>query len=80
MLRRILAYNTKGETTVAFIKVRDKKSKEESIINTNLICKISKTKNGYIVFFSSGSVGAAYYEYDTEEATKIFEAIGLSLD
>lgn len=45
-----------------------------------MICRISKTKTGYIVFFSSGNVGAAYYEYDKEEAEKIFKAIGVSLD
>lgn len=64
---------------MAFIKVRDKKDKETSIINTDMICRISKTKSGYMVFFSSGNVGAAYYEYDKEEAIKIFEIIGVSL-
>jgi len=61
---------------MAFIKVKDKKSKEETIINTDMICRIAKTKNGFMVFFSSGNTGAAYYEYDPEEADKIFEAIG----
>ena len=65
---------------MAFLKVKDKKSKEESIINTDMICRIAKAKNGYIVFFSSGNVGAAYYEYDEDEAQKIFSAIGLSLE
>lgn len=55
---------------MAFIKVRNKKSKGDSIINTDLICKISKTKDGYRAYFSSGNVGAAYYEYDKENAKK----------
>ena len=33
---------------MAFIKVKDKKSKEDTIINTDMICRISKTKNGYM--------------------------------
>ena len=61
---------------MAFIKVKDKKSKEDTIINTDMICRIAKTKNGFIVFFSSGNTGAAYYEYDIDEAEKIFEVIG----
>lgn len=65
---------------MAFIKVRDKKSKEDAIINTDLICRIAKTRNGYIVFFSSGNTGAAYYEYDESEAKKIFDTIGVALD
>ena len=65
---------------MAFIKVKDKKSKEEAIINTDMICRIAKTKNGYIVYFSSGNTGAAYYEYGEEEAKKIFAAVGVSLD
>lgn len=65
---------------MAFIKVKDKKSKEEAIINTDMICRIAKSKNGYIVFFSSGNTGAAYYEYDEEEIKKIFVTIGVSLD
>lgn len=65
---------------MAFIKVRDKKGKEETIINSDLICRIAKTKTGYIVFFSSGNTGATYYEYDKEEAQKIFEEIGVYLD
>lgn len=65
---------------MAFLKVKDRKSKEESIINTDMICRIAKAKNGYGVFFSSGNVGAAYYEYDEDEAQKIFSAIGISLE
>jgi len=64
---------------MAFIKIKDKKSKEASIINTDMICRIAKTKGGYIVFFSSGNTGAAYYEYDEVEAKKIFDSIGVSL-
>ena len=64
---------------MAFIKVKDKKGKEDTIINTDMICRIAKTKTGYIVFFSSGNTGAAYYEYDTDEAQKIFAAIGTFL-
>ena len=64
---------------MAFIKIKNKKAKEESIINTDMICRISKTKDGYIVFFSSGNVGAAYYEYDEENAKKIFDVISVSL-
>lgn len=65
---------------MAFIKVKNKKSKDFAIINTDLICRIAKAKEGYIVFFSSGNVGAAYYEYDEENAKKIFDVIGISLD
>lgn len=64
---------------MAFIKVKDKKSKESAIINTEMICRISKNKNGYTVFLSSGNVGSAYYEYDDTEAKKIFDVIGISL-
>ena len=64
---------------MAFIKVRDIKSKEAAIINTDMICRIAKVNKGYIVFFSSGNVGSAYYEYDEENAKKIFDAIGVSL-
>ena len=64
---------------MAFIKIKDKKN-TEAIINTDLICRIAKTKNGYIVFFSSGNVGAAYYEYDEVEIQKIFNAVGVKLD
>ena len=64
---------------MAFIKVKDKKN-TEAIINTDLICRIANTKNGYIVFFSSGNVGAAYYEYDEVEIQKIFNAVGVKLD
>lgn len=69
-----------GGKEMAFIKVKDKRSKEDAIINTDMICRIAKTKNGYIVFFSSGNTGAAYYEYEEEDAKKIFEVIGVSLD
>ena len=62
-----------------FVKVNDKKGKEE-IINTDMICRIVKVKNGYGVFFSCGNVSAAYGEYDEEEAQKIFTAIDLSLE
>ena len=64
---------------MAFLKVTDKKG-TEAIINTDLICRIAKTKSGYIVFFSSGNVGSSYYEYTSEEIQKIFNAIGMSLD
>lgn len=64
---------------MAFIKVKNKKAKDESIINTDMICRISKAKDGYIVFFSSGNVGSSYYEYDEENAKKIFNIIGVSL-
>lgn len=64
---------------MAFIKVRDKKSKEDAIINTDMICRIAKSKNGYTVFFSSGNTGAAYYEYDEENVKIIFDAIGVAL-
>ena len=63
---------------MAFIKITDKKE-TEAIINTDMITRIAKTKNGYIVFFSSGNVGSAYYEYSEEEIKKIFDAIGTSL-
>lgn len=55
---------------MAFIKVKDKKSKEDAIIYTVLISRIANSKNGYNVFFSSGNVGSAYYEYDEEHAKK----------
>ena len=64
---------------MAFIKIKDKRN-TEAIINTDLICRIAKTKNGYIVFFSSGNVGAAFYEYDEVEIQKIFNAVGVKLD
>ena len=64
---------------MAFLKVTDKKG-TEAIINTDLICRIAKSKSGYIVFFSSGNVGSAYYEYTREEIQKIFNVIGISLD
>ena len=38
-----------------------------------MICRIAKSKNGYTVFFSSGNTGAAYYEYDEENAKRIFD-------
>ena len=62
-----------------FIKIKNKKAKEDTIINTDMICRTSKNKNGYIVYFSSGNTGAAYYEYDEENAKKIFDVIGVSL-
>lgn len=65
---------------MAFIKVKDKKGKEDTIINTDMICRIAKTKSDNIVFFSSGNTGAAYYEYDEAEAKKIFDTIGVALD
>ena len=34
---------------MAFLKVKDKKG-IEAIINTDMICRIAKTKSGYIVF------------------------------
>lgn len=64
---------------MGFIKVTDRKSKEESIFNTDMIVKISRVKKGYIVFFSSGNVGSAYYEFDEENAQKIFAEIGIAL-
>lgn len=64
---------------MAFIKIKNKKN-TETIINTDMITQIAKTKTGYIVFFSSGNVGAAYYEYTPEETKKIFKAIGVKLD
>ena len=64
---------------MAFFKVRDKKGKEDAIINTDMICRIAKTKNGYIVFLSSGNVGSAYYEFDEENAKVIFDSIDMSL-
>jgi len=63
---------------MAFIKITDKKN-VEAIINTDMITRIAKTKTGYIVFFSSGNTGSAYYEYSEEEVKKIFDAIGTSL-
>ena len=68
------------DVIMAFIKAKDKKGKEDAIINTDMICWIAKTKSGYIVFFSSGNTGAAYYEYDEAEAKKIFDAIGVALE
>ena len=64
---------------MAFVKVKNINGKEDTIINTDMICKITKSKNGYTVFFSSGNVGASYCEYDQEDANKIFDAIGVSL-
>lgn len=65
---------------MAFIEVKDKKGKEDTIINTDMICRIAKTKSGYIVFFSTRNTGAAYYEYDKAEEKKIFDATGVALD
>ena len=75
----MLLFSKKGLENMAFIKVRNVKGKEDTIINTELICRIAKSKNGYTVFFSSGNTGAAYYEYDEENAKRIFDAIGVSL-
>ena len=63
---------------MAFIKITDKKN-VEAIINTDMITRIAKTKTGYIVFFSSGNTGSAYYEYSEEEIKKLFDVIGTSL-
>ncbi|MFR8719662.1 MAG: hypothetical protein ACLVE7_10010 [Coprococcus comes] len=38
---------------MAFLKVRNVKGKEDTIINTDLICRIAKSKNGYTVFFQA---------------------------
>ncbi len=65
---------------MAFIKVRDKKSKGAAIINTDMINRIVKSKNGYTVFFTSGNIGTAIFEYDEDEAKKIFDCIGVALD
>lgn len=65
---------------MAFVKVKDKKYKTEAIINTDMICRISKNKNDYIVYLSSGNVGASYYEFTREEVEKIFKVIGVYLD
>ena len=32
---------------MAFLKVRNVKGKEDTIINTDLICRIAKSKNGF---------------------------------
>ena len=64
---------------MGFIRIRNKKSKEDSIVNTDMIVRIAKAKDGYLVFYSSGNLGAAYYEYDEENARKIFDEIGVSL-
>lgn len=64
---------------MGFIKVKDLKHKEEAIINTDMITRIAKSKNGYTVFFSSGNTGAAYYDYEEKEAKKIFNEIGVGL-
>ena len=69
----------KEENPLAFVKVKNITGKEDTIINTDMICKITKSKNGCTVFFSSGNVGAAYYECDQEDANKIFDVIGISL-
>ena len=68
------------ELKMAFIKVRDKKSSSDSIINTDLISRIAQSIDGYIVYFSSGNPGATFYEYDYRNANKIFRAIGVSLE
>lgn len=64
---------------MSFIKVRNIKGKNDTIINTDMIVRICKVKNYYGVFLSSGNVGASYYEYDEENARKIFNAIGISI-
>ena len=64
---------------MGFIKVRAKREKEESVINTNVIVRIVKHKDGCIVFFSGGDIGTACAEYDAENAKKIFQEIGVSL-
>jgi len=68
-----------GGRKMSFVKARPLKSKEESLFNTDMIVKISKTKGGYIIFFSSGNVGSAYYEFDEANARPFFDAIGLYL-
>ena len=40
---------------MAFVKVKDKKN-VEAIINTDAICRIAKTKNGYIITITSSNV------------------------
>lgn len=65
---------------MAFIKVRDKKSSSDSIINTDLISRIVQSIDGYTVYFSSGHPSTAFYEYDHRNANKIFRAIGVSLE
>ena len=69
----------KVEDPLAFIKVKSISGKEDTIINTDMICKITKSRNGCTVIFSSGNVGGSYCEYDPEDANKIFDAIGISL-
>ena len=64
---------------MGFIKIKEKRAKEDTIINTDMISRIIKLKNGCGVFFSSGSPMTAYFEYDGENAKKIFEEIGVSL-
>lgn len=73
---------------MAFIKVKDIKSKEEAIINTDTICRIEKNPylDAYSVFFSYGEFNNIYltkytcFDYEIEEAEKIFSAIGVRLD
>ena len=63
---------------MAFIKIKDKYNLEAAIINTDMIWRIEKEKEGnrYIVFLSSGK----YYYDDYNEIKKIFDVIGESLD
>ena len=60
---------------MAFIKIKDKKN-VEAIINTDMICMISKERNEYIMLLSSGFSDCYYHS----EIKKIFDAIGESLD
>ena len=64
---------------MAFVKVKSITGKEDTIINTDMICRITKSGNGCKVIFSSGNVGGSYCEYDQVDANKIFDAIGISL-
>ena len=61
---------------MAFIKIKDKYNLEAAIINTDMIWRIAKERNEYIVFLSSGK----NYTYDYNEIKKIFDVIGESLD
>lgn len=65
---------------MAFVKVKSVNSIYEDIINTNMICRICKGKKRgtYSIYFSNDS---SYPEvYDENEAKKIFETIGVSLE
>ena len=63
---------------MGFIKVKNKRAKEDAVINTDLICMITKMKSSYAVFLTSGIAGAAYIECDEENANQIFQEIGVS--